>query len=88
MTTLSIVIVSYNARVHLENCLRSLAAAPPAVPHDIVVVDNASADDSVPAVRAGWPSVTVIAQATNTGFAASMMLGAGLPRLRLLTPSV
>jgi GT2 family glycosyltransferase len=75
MTTLSIVIVSYSARVHLENCLRSLAAAPPAVPHDIVVVDNASADDSAAAVRAGWPSVTVIAQATNTGFAAANNVG-------------
>ena len=45
--TLSIVIVSYNARDHLENCLASLAATPPAMPHDIIVVDNASTDDSV-----------------------------------------
>lgn len=75
MTTLSIVIVSYNARVHLENCLRSLFAAPPAVPHDIVVVDNASADGSVAAIRAGWPSVAVIAQGTNIGFAAANNVG-------------
>jgi GT2 family glycosyltransferase len=75
MTTLTIVIVSYNARVHLENCLRSLAAAPPAIPHDIVVVDNASADDSVAAVRAGWPSVAVIGQRANTGFAAANNVG-------------
>ena len=74
-TTLSIVIVSYNARVHLENCLRSLASAPPAIPHDIVVVDNASTDDSVPAVRAQWPSVAVIAQKTNAGFAAANNAG-------------
>jgi hypothetical protein len=41
MTTLSIVIVNYNAQRHLENCLGSLASSPPAIGHEIVVVDNA-----------------------------------------------
>lgn len=72
---LSIVIVSYNARADLENCLRSLSSAPPAMPHDIVVVDNASRDGSVDAVRAGWPSVQVIARSTNDGFAAANNAG-------------
>jgi hypothetical protein len=67
--SLSIVIVSYNAREHLERCLASLAIAPPAEPHDITVVDNASRDGSVEATRRGWPAVQVIAQETNTGFA-------------------
>jgi GT2 family glycosyltransferase len=66
--TLSIVIVSYNARADLERCLESLAAAPPAIPHDVVVVDNASADGSAAAVRARWPLVRVIERATNGGF--------------------
>jgi hypothetical protein len=69
--TLSIVIVSFNARQDLENCLASLFAAPPAVPHDITVVDNASTDGSAEAVRRGWPFVAVIARATNAGFAAA-----------------
>ena len=67
--TLSIVIVSYNARPDLERCLASLTDHPPALPHDIVVVDNASSDDSVTAVRRGWPDVQVIAQPANAGFA-------------------
>jgi GT2 family glycosyltransferase len=67
--SLSIVIVSYNAREHLENCLSSLAAAPPAIPHDITIVDNASSDDSVTAVRERWPAVQLIVQPENTGFA-------------------
>lgn len=71
MTSVSIVIVSFNARTHLENCLASLFAAPPVVPHDIVVVDNASTDGSVEAVRARWPSIPVIARGTNGGFAAA-----------------
>ena len=68
--TLSIVIVSFNARPHLERCLESLFAAPPAIPHDIVVVDNASTDGSVEAVRSRWPGVPVLARTHNAGFAA------------------
>lgn len=73
--SLSIIIVSYNARAHLEVCLRSLAAAPPAIPHQIVVVDNASGDGSAAAVRAGWPGVTVIELPANAGFAAGNNAG-------------
>jgi GT2 family glycosyltransferase len=71
MTTISIVIVNFNARVHLEHCLASLFLAPPSVPHDIVVVDNASTDGSVDRVREQWPAVMVIARRTNGGFAAA-----------------
>ncbi|MEO7270778.1 MAG: glycosyltransferase, partial [Vicinamibacterales bacterium] len=73
--TLSIVIVSYNARADLERCLASLTVHPPAIPHDIVVVDNASSDDSVAAVRRGWPGVTVITQPLNRGFAHANNVG-------------
>jgi GT2 family glycosyltransferase len=69
--SISIVIVSFNARPDLERCLESLAAAPPAHPHDIVVVDNASSDGSPAAVRARWPLVRVIERATNGGFSAA-----------------
>jgi len=67
--TLSIVIVSYNARADLERCLASVTGHPPAMPHDIIVVDNASSDDSVAAVHRGWPGVRLIVQAANGGFA-------------------
>jgi GT2 family glycosyltransferase len=73
--TLSIVIVSYNAREELANCLRSLAAAPPAIPHDITVVDNASSDGSADAVREGWPRVQVIKLVKNLGFSAGNNVG-------------
>lgn len=75
MMRLTIVVVNYNGRVHLENCLRSLAAAPPATPHEIVAVDNASTDGSVAAVRAQWPAVRVIEQPTNAGFASANNAG-------------
>lgn len=75
MTTLSIIIVSYNARKHLEACLESLTTAPPSTPHEIIVVDNASPDDSVEVVRKRWPEMTVIAHSANVGFAAANNAG-------------
>jgi GT2 family glycosyltransferase len=66
--TLSVIIVSFNARAHLERCLESLAAAPPRIPHEVVVVDNASSDDSAGTAKARWPAVRVIARAANGGF--------------------
>ena len=43
---LSIVIVNFNGGRHLHNCLASLGAYPPAIPHEIVVVDNGSTDET------------------------------------------
>jgi len=73
--TLSIVIVSFNARADLENCLASLAAAPPRLAHDVIVVDNASTDGSPDAVRSRFPQVPVIVQPRNSGFSAANNVG-------------
>jgi GT2 family glycosyltransferase len=72
---LSIVIVSFNTRGDLERCLASLVACPPSIPHEIIVVDNASSDGSVEAVRRRWPSIRVITQAVNGGFAVANNVG-------------
>jgi GT2 family glycosyltransferase len=71
---LSIVIVSYNTREHLERCLRSLHDAPPRTAHEIIVVDNASTDGSAAAARR-WPAVRVIELPANVGFAAGNNVG-------------
>src|SRR5687768_2739868 len=73
--SLDIIIVSYNARADLERCLHSLHAAPPAIAHRILVIDNASSDGSVEAVRAAWPAVDVIELGRNAGFAAANNAG-------------
>ena len=70
MSALTIVIVSFNARDDLARCLDSLRAAPPAIAHDIVVVDNASTDGSAEAASAR-PGVRLIALPANVGFAAA-----------------
>jgi len=67
----AIVIVTYNSARDIDRALRSLADPPPATPHEILVVDNASADDTVTRVRASWPAVRLIASPSNLGFAAA-----------------
>jgi N-acetylglucosaminyl-diphospho-decaprenol L-rhamnosyltransferase len=73
--TLSIVIVSYNAREDLARCLESLHAAPPALTHTITVVDNASTEGGLDGLRGRWPAVRLIALDRNRGFAAGNNVG-------------
>ena len=44
---LSLIIVNYNTRPFLEQCLAALAATT-TLPHEIIIVDNHSPDDSAP----------------------------------------
>jgi GT2 family glycosyltransferase len=75
MARLAIVIVNFNARETLHACLQSLAAAPPAVSHEIVVVDNASGDGSQALVRDRWPAIRLLEEPGNRGFAAANNVG-------------
>lgn len=74
-TTLAIVIVSWNARDDLHRCLQSLEAAPPAIPHEIVVVDNASSDGAPVLVREQHPGVRLLEAPGNVGFARANNIG-------------
>lgn len=65
---LSILIVSYNTRGMLCECLRSILQQTRQTHYEIVVVDNASTDDSAAAVRWEFPGVRVIENSTNVGF--------------------
>jgi N-acetylglucosaminyl-diphospho-decaprenol L-rhamnosyltransferase len=66
--TLLILVVSWNTRDLLRDCLVSLG--PAAHPEwDVLVVDNASTDDSVAMVRSGFPTVRLIENAVNVGYA-------------------
>lgn len=71
--TLSVVIVNYNTRELLKRCLESLAAHAPAA--QLIVVDNASRDDSVAMLEADFPGVDLVTSAENVGFAPANNLG-------------
>ena len=81
---LSVIIVSYNTVEYLRRCLISLAAHPPSVPHEIIVVDNASTDGSVEVMAAGFPAIQVIRRATNDGYGVALNAGAGVATGSLL----
>lgn len=74
---LSVVIVSWNTRELLLQCLVSVRAEQRRSELDleIIVVDNASTDGSAEAVRAADSDVVVLAQSENLGFAAANNLG-------------
>lgn len=68
---LSIVIVSWNVADLLIACLESIFAHPPQAEYEVWVVDNASGDDTVRRVKAGFPQVKLIVNDRNSGFAAA-----------------
>lgn len=72
---LSAVVVTYNSRDHVAACLRSLAQARGGLSMETVVVDNASADGTVQAVRSGFPSARVIETGDNLGYARAVNRG-------------
>ena len=66
---LSIVIVNYNVRYFLEQCLFSVTKAVQNMESEIFVVDNSSVDDSVEMVREKFPGALLIVNKKNIGFA-------------------
>ena len=65
---LSVVIVSYNVRPYLEQCLQSVQKALEGIEGEVFVVDNHSDDDSVVTVREKYPWVRLIENQENLGF--------------------
>ncbi|MBU2649336.1 MAG: glycosyltransferase family 2 protein [Bacteroidetes bacterium] len=65
---LSIVIVNYNVKHFLDQCLMSVKKALIDLDAEVFVVDNNSVDGSVKMVREKYPDVKLIANTVNTGF--------------------
>lgn len=77
MILLSIVVVNWNVRDLLRDCLRSVLREmrlPPDA-YELIVVDNASADGSVEMLRAEFPDIVLIASPDNNGFARGCQIG-------------
>lgn len=67
----SIVIVSWNTRDLLRSCLQSVITESDQISYEIIVVDNASGDGTPGMVRSEFPSVKLVANRENKGFAAA-----------------
>ena len=66
--TLSVIIVNYNVKYFLEQCLHSVLKASATVKTEIIVVDNHSTDDSLCYLSPTFPQVRFIKNETNSGF--------------------
>ena len=77
MIRVAVVIVSYNTRALLRDCLTSLFRKTRMAADEfrVVVVDNASSDDSVRMVREEFPAVLCIEAGENLGFGRANNLG-------------
>jgi len=71
----SVIIVSWNAKKHLIDCLNSLAENQDGYPQEIIVVDNASSDGSPEIVKKEYPHVKLIRNEENLGFAKANNIG-------------
>ena len=65
---LSVVILNYNVRYFLEQCIRSVQKATEHWDAEIIVIDNASKDDSCQMVKTLFPKVVLIENQENVGF--------------------
>ena len=72
---LSIIIVSYNCRSLLEQCLRSISESQTKYRFEIIIIDNQSTDDTRAMLSARYPLIHLIALRENIGFARANNLG-------------
>ena len=78
--TVSVVIVSYNGRDALGRCLASLDGERRLLAIEVIVVDNASADDAAGMVEEEYPWARLVRNTSNVGFAKAANTALGLAR--------
>ncbi len=65
---LSVIILNYNVRYFLEQCVTSVQEALSSIDGEIIVIDNNSSDDSCEMMKTCFPNVKLIENTLNLGF--------------------
>ncbi len=65
---LSVIILNYNVRYFLEQCVLSVQKALEGIDGEIIVIDNASSDDSCEMMKTKFPHIKLIENQDNLGF--------------------
>ncbi|WP_338409480.1 glycosyltransferase family 2 protein [uncultured Flavobacterium sp.] len=65
---LSVIILNYNVRFFLEQCVFSVQKALEDIDGEIIVVDNNSSDDSCAMMKSSFPNIKLIVNKENIGF--------------------
>lgn len=66
---LSIIIVNWNAEEYLKGCIKSVYSNIGKAAFEIIVIDNASTDNSLAMLKNNFPDVRVVKSSVNIGFA-------------------
>ena len=80
----SVIIVNWNTRDFLKDCLASVFAQTTAISYEVIVVDNASSDASAQMVKDEFPRVILVENAANRGFAAANNQGLAIATGRFM----
>lgn len=80
----SVLVVTHNNRELIADCLDAIERSVVSRELEVIVVDNASGDGTVPAVRRRWPGVQLVTLDANVGFAAAVNRGRETARGRWL----
>ena len=72
---LSVIILNYNVRYFLEQCVRAVQTAIQDLDAEIIVVDNDSSDDSCAMIKSEFPDILLIQNTTNVGFTKGNNIG-------------
>ena len=77
LPSVTIIVLNYNGLTHLEDCFSSLTQLDyPTKCLELMMVDNASSDDSVNYIKTHYPDVRIVRTRENLGFAAGNNVGA------------
>lgn len=71
----SIIIVNYNTKDLLKDCIKSIKEKTLGVEYEIIVVDNDSSDGSIEMLRKEFPDIRAISSGANLGFGKANNLG-------------
>ena len=69
MIDVSVVIVNWNVKELLTDCIQSIIDTTKDLSYEIIVIDNASTDGSLQYLNEKFPSITLISNEENLGFA-------------------
>ena len=72
---ISVLIVNYNTKYLLNNCIRSIERNTSGIDYEIIVIDNASSDGTVNMLITEFPNIQLITNSINLGFAKANNIG-------------
>lgn len=77
---ISVIVTNFNGCHLLRDCLRSIFEKTSGLTYEVIVVDDASSDNSAQVIREEFPTVRLIVNQSNLGFCRANNVGAGVAR--------